>query len=280
MISFQKFSATYEEALKEVMRNWSPILQDELAVHNIGWGPDNFDFNNYLRCSVKRYYQVYLVLEKNDLNVRFCDVGGFFGVFPITLKMLDYSDVTMTEALQYYGAAFDPLFACIKKYGVNIIDIDMFQEQAKVGKSFDFISLMAVIEHYPHSLKILMQNLSNAMTEDGKLYIEVPNIAHFYNRLYFLFGRSPLTDISTKYNSAVPFIGHHHEFTSSELVKLADISRFTVINEYFYNYSDYLSSGINLSPLTLMYKLFTTFFKNTRECISVELKKNSTVVSS
>ncbi len=278
MVSFHKFSATYEEALREVMGNWSPVLQDELAVHNIGWGSDNFDFNNYLRCSVKRYYQIYLVLDNYDSNVRYCDVGGFFGVFPITLKMLGYSNVTMTEALQYYGEAFDPLFACIKAHDVNVMDVDMFQEQVEIREPFEFISLMAVIEHYPHSLKILMHNISNAMTEDGRLYIEVPNIAHFYNRLFFLLGRSPLADISTKYNSAVPFIGHHHEFTSSELEKLAEISNFSVINKNFYNYSDYFSSDISLRPLRLFYKIFTTIFKNTRECISVELKKNNAAI--
>jgi 2-polyprenyl-3-methyl-5-hydroxy-6-metoxy-1,4-benzoquinol methylase len=117
---------------------------------------------------------------------------------------------------------------------VEIFDYDPFEAEAALDRRFDVVTLMAVLEHYPHSHKILMKYISSLIRPDGKLYIEVPNIAYWPKRVSLLIGRTPLADI---YRSDVPFIGHHYEFTITELRELADLSGMKALAEDFYNYT-------------------------------------------
>ena len=58
-LTFQQFAAIYSETLEEVISFWNPAMQQELATHCVDWTPENFDFENYLRCSLKRYHLAY-----------------------------------------------------------------------------------------------------------------------------------------------------------------------------------------------------------------------------
>lgn len=165
-----------------------------------------------------------------------CDIGGFGGVFPIVMKKLGF-DMVMTEALKYYSAAFTPLFDAVRNAGVTIIDYDPFEDRPGFPDRFDAVTCMAVLEHYPHSPHFFMSNLESLVKPSGAIYLEVPNIAYWPKRAVMLLGKSPLPDISEIYSSAVPFIGHHHEYTMVELKKLASLSALEVKAEYAFNYS-------------------------------------------
>lgn len=266
-LAWRDFNEAYQSSVRAVFEHWNTEMQSEIALHCRGWSPDRFDFRNYLDASAVRFYKAYLTFAEED-DPRICDVGGFWGVFPVTLKELGY-DVTMTESLQYYGESFNPLFDYIRGRGVTIIDYDPFQPGGGLSVRFDMVTVMAVLEHYPHSLKTFMANVVSLLKPEGKLYLEVPNIAYWPKRIGLLRGLTPQTPIADIFNSETPFIGHHHEFTIAELRDLAVLSGLSVLTEDYYNYTpDALPSPKRVLRRPLQFLAFS-LLKESRECLAV-----------
>lgn len=243
-ISWDEFGAAYSRAVDDVLRYWTPEMQAEISAHNIGWHPSRYRFDTYLRASTVRYYNAYRrVVTAPDQ--RLCDVGGFWGVFPLALQRLGFR-VAMTEALRYYSSSFSGLFEYLASEGVEIIDYDPFEPASPLPGEFEGIFVMAVLEHYPHSLRDFMTNVLAGLAPAGRLHIEVPNIAYWPKRMSLLRGRSPLPAIGDVYASRLPFTGHHHEFTEAELRHLVQLSGLRVLAFDTYNYS---SEGTLLARL-------------------------------
>ncbi len=266
-VDFATFQDLYLEIFEIVYRHWTPAMQDRLACHCRAWGPDVFRFDEYLKKSVTRFYLAYQNLAADERAKSVCDVGGFWGVFPLTLQRLGY-DVTMTEALEYYDDVFTGLFHTIQDHGVTIADCDLFRPDSHPHSKFDFVSVMAVLEHYPHSLKPFMRNVVALLNPTGSLYLEVPNIAFLPKRLSMILGKSPLAPIRDIYESETPYIGHHHEFTMRELEDLAELSDLTVKNRHYINYTHPMNDFGSLIAHPLK-SLAYTFAPATRELISI-----------
>ena len=270
-LSFAAFDSVYQSSVDEIWPHWNEKMQAELALHCVAWGPGRMDFLNYLRLSSIRFYKAYCALIQTG-GRSVCDVGGFWGVWPVTAKKLGF-DVAMTEALKFYGESFKPLFEHLGQSGVDIFDFDPFDDNGRLPRQFDLVTVMAVLEHYPHSLKVLIENLKRITIANGHIYFEVPNIAYLPKRLRFLFGLTPLVNVSDIYLSETPFIGHHHEFTLAEMRDLARLSDLEIIKKEFYNYSP-----AGKDKFVLIYPLISLAFalsKTSRECIAVlcEIKK-------
>ncbi|HPQ70502.1 MAG TPA: class I SAM-dependent methyltransferase [bacterium] len=272
VVSQMEFSTVYRRVVDKIAPFVTPEIQAELARHNAGWKTGMTDFVVYLRLSEKRYYKAYRALAAHTTARRVCDVGGFWGVFSLVLQELGY-EVVMTEALKYYSNAFDDLFAAIRAGGVQIVDYDPFDERATPPADIDFVFLLAIIEHFPHSPLTFMHNVKRMLRPDGKIYVEVPNIAYWWKRWGLLRGETPLAPIEIVCESAVPFIGHHHEYTRVELETLANLCGMNIISRDDFNYSRqegfafYLFKGI---PLEYIFeKLAYAFFKNSREVLTM-----------
>lgn len=251
-----------------VYEHWTEQMQIELAAHCHAWGPGLSDFRDYLQVSSIRFYKAYRAIATSESNQRICDVGGFWGVFPLTLKKLGY-DVAMTESLQYYGDSFNGLFKVITDQGVTIYDYDPFEPASSLTERFDVITVMAVLEHYPHSLKTFMENIRSLLKPDGRLFIEVPNLAYWPKRTALMLGRTPLAQLTDIYLSEVPFIGHHHEFTMAELKDLVRLSGLTIVYEDYYNYTLGVAPRLKTRLRSPFMFLAFLFLKGSRECLSV-----------
>jgi 2-polyprenyl-3-methyl-5-hydroxy-6-metoxy-1,4-benzoquinol methylase len=177
----------------------------------------------------------------------------------------------LTESLRYYGTSFDGLFDYIRTQGVRIVDYDPFKP-GPVPHQYDIVTVMAVLEHYPHSLKVFMTNMTSMMLPTGTLYIEIPNIAYWPKRMSLLRGHTPLVDLENIYKSKTPFIGHHHEFTITELRKLVSWSDLEIVREFFYTYSvaESLWKRLRNKPLETTVQLL---WPETRECMAVLCQK-------
>jgi 2-polyprenyl-3-methyl-5-hydroxy-6-metoxy-1,4-benzoquinol methylase len=176
--------------------------------------------------------------------------------------------VAFTETLKYYDKSFDKLFDYLSNSGIDIIDADPFDKNFNVSKKFDIVSSMAVLEHYPHSPKLFFHNLLKILNKPGNLYIEVPNIAYYKKRRNFLIlGNTPLTNIQDIYNSAVPFTGHHHEYTYKELLFLLNTNNLKPDTINFHTYSDKFDiKYIFTSPVSTICQVA---FPSWREVISI-----------
>lgn len=270
-LPFQKFDAIYQDSVKLVFEYWTEQMQIELASHCHAWGPGLTDFRDYLQVSSIRFYKAYLAIAKGADTQRICDVGGFWGVFPLTMKKLGY-DVSMTESLQYYGDSFSGLFKCIRDHGVTIFDYDPFEPADAMTERFDVITMMAVIEHYPHSLRTFMGNIRSLMKPEGRLYLEVPNIAYWPKRVALLLGRTPLAQLADIFQSEVPFIGHHHEFTIAELRDLVRLSGLEIVYEDYYNYTIGAAPKFRTRLRSPIMFLAFPLLKESRECLAVLCK--------
>lgn len=256
----------YAETVEQVFAFWNADMQDAISKHCVGWSKERFDFKSYLKASSTRCYLAYRELISLPDAKSVCDVGGYWGVFPIVLKRAGF-DVSMTEALQYYGECFTPLFDFIRSQGVQVIDYDPFQPEAPTPGTFDAVTVMAVLEHYPHSLEVFMHSVKKMVRPGGHVYIEVPNLAFLPNRIRFAFGNSPLVPVEDIYQSAVPFIGHHHEFTARELDKVATLAGLTPLKSLAFNYSS--GNGIRSVLRQPIHSFFYMAFPNTRECLAL-----------
>lgn len=271
VVSKREFERVYKESLDRIFGFWTEKMQSEIAEHCHAYRPGAFDFKHYLEASSVRFYHAYLALMECRA-ARICDVGGFWSVYPLTLKKLGF-DITMTESLKYFSDAFKGLFEFVSSQGVKILDVDLFQDDIQIKEEpYDFVSAMAVIEHYPHSLALFMSNFKNLARSDGGLYLEVPNIAYFPKRMQFLKGKSPLADAGIIYRSKTPFIGHHHEYTIGELRALADLSELNIIKEIFFNYSNPWKSPVVAAKHPLQFLSYYCL-KDSRECIAVLCRK-------
>lgn len=265
-----KFKHAYLSAVADVLRKsrWSPELQREFSRHCVGWSPERFDFGEYLRKSLRRYQIAIAAMDRPAGLGRICDVGGFFGAFPLALARLGH-DVSMTEALRYYSKAFHPLFDYLRDEGVKIIDWDPFDRplEAEHGR-FDTVTLMAVLEHYPHSPEAILRNVRSIMSDRAALLVEVPNVAFWTRRINLLRGRTPLVPIADKWNSATPFIGHHHEYTMAELERLATLAGLPIRGRGSFNYS--LTGSLVRRMLTNPIQTIATgVIPDARECLFV-----------
>ncbi|MBA3806438.1 MAG: class I SAM-dependent methyltransferase [Acidobacteria bacterium] len=274
-LSWQAFNEVYQASVRRVLEHWTTQMQWEIASHCRGWSPDRFDFRDYLEASSVRFYRAYRAFTKAGDPPSICDVGGFWGVFPVTLRELGY-DVTMTESLQYYGGSFNPLFDYIRERGVTILDYDPFQPEARLIARFDVVTVMAVLEHYPHSLKPFMENVVSLLPPGGRLYLEVPNIAYWPKRIELLRGQTPQTPLADIFHSETPFIGHHHEFTLAELRELVASSGLSVISEDTYNYTPGSLPALKRVLRSPLQFLAFSLLKDSRECLAILCRREVT----
>jgi SAM-dependent methyltransferase len=269
--SFDAFDRIYQRVVDEVFGYWSMQMQARLAENCVGWAPGAYDFRNYLELSSVRFYRAYRQIVELAPGRRVCDIGGFWGVLALTLRELGLT-AAMTESLRFYGGAFSPLFDAIRKKGVEVVDFDPFAPGARLPSRFDAVTVMAVMEHYPHSLKAFLENVGALLGPDGILHLEVPNLAYWEKRVAMLRGETPLVDARMIYRSGVPFIGHHHEFTMAELKGLADLAGYRVMRDDYFNYS-LLSMGWKRKLRKPLETLAFALAPSTRECLSVTCRR-------
>lgn len=262
----ERFRATYLRSVSEVVAFWTPAMQEEIARHNQGWRVGVTDFGGYLRNSELRFWNAYEALCRGSSGSRVCDIGGFFGVFPLTLKRLGF-EMAMTESLQYYSDSFTDLFDFLRGQGVEIIDHDPFSGKPAPGAVFDAVTVLAVLEHYPHSLESFMRAVKAMVKPHGHIYIEVSNIAYWPRRWGLMRGRSPLVPIEEIFRSATPFLGHHHEFTHRELCALADLTELDVVESRHFNYS--FQGPLHMRLISDLPLTLASMQPDMRECLAI-----------
>jgi SAM-dependent methyltransferase len=93
--------------------------------------------------------------------------------------------------------------------------------------SVDCVYLSDVIEHLPHSPKALLNEIHRVLRPGGACITSTPNSVRLTVRLKILLGNSNWPRISDYFNE--PFhVGHHHEYTESELRYVHECAGFRI----------------------------------------------------
>lgn len=237
----------------------------DLSKNCWNYRPNVFSMKSYLEHSYFRYDLFYNLMKKYN-SKKVLNIGGYFGVFDLTMANLHY-DITLTEKYEYYGSLFKNVYDILISAGVKVLDIDPVTEQISIGQRYDTVLLLAVLEHIPHSPKLLFTNIKHLMNDEGILIIDVPNAAYWPKREKALRGK-PTLHIENIYRSDTPYTGHHHEYTLAELKSIVEAEGFEILDVICYNYSiNRPTSYIRYFPAIL--------FKTCRECITLVAKKVS-----
>ncbi|PKK88713.1 MAG: hypothetical protein CVV64_17480 [Candidatus Wallbacteria bacterium HGW-Wallbacteria-1] len=271
MMNKNEFRKIYLETAEKLIPLITTEIQTGMAAHNPLWSRNANDFSEYIRKSWIRYWialEGLISRERTPINVKVCDVGGFLGIFPLTLKKLGFKSVCMTETLEYYGDCMTPIFELLTSAEVEIIDFDPFSHKIPPMNDSGFTTCMAILEHYPHSPRQFMDQVTSITKSGGLIHIEVPNIAYFPKRMNFLMGRTPLVDIAAIHRAKVPFTGHHHEYTMAELTELLTLHDLKILRRECYTYSIENPDSLRFMLRHPLLHVSQKYFPDTREVLS------------
>lgn len=232
MVDLDEFRRVYRGVVSEIAPTIGRVELEKIAVHDrplAQWDPVQ-----YLERSEERCIRALQLLQPRvEGEPTVLEVGAFLGAFPLALARLEIS-VTVAERYDLYDGALDPVRTALEHAGVRVWDADFTAAEVE-NEPFGVVLNMAMVEHVAGSPRLLMTNLRNCCS--GWLVLEVPNVAYGYKRWQLLRGRTihpPLRDV---YESAVPFTGHHREYTAADLRELLELSRFRLDELTTFNYS-------------------------------------------
>ncbi len=216
-----------------------PVDLSAIAKHNVGWRTGNFNPKQYLLDSETRYLRALRVIQSAGAK-SVLDVGGFLAAFPLTLRRLGLS-VSIAEKFGYYDHALDGVADYLKSNGIEVIDIDFTEpgnDVEAISSRFDAVTCMAVAEHLAHTPMHLLENIRTVLKPGGALVFEVPNLAYWPRRFAFFFkGTTVLSPVGEVYYSAVPYTGHHREYTLADARYVVGQAGFEIVSEETFNFS-------------------------------------------
>ncbi len=191
------------------MPSYEPSLVDKES----GYG-DRAYAASYLRASsIRVFHAARMLKELGILNGRILDVGSYVGTFALPLQKLGYQ-VTF-DRYKAFGGAIDGYVDAMRRAGIEAFYSSVETEVEDLDKlgQFDAVISMAVIEHIPHTPRLFLESLAQHVRPGGILALDTPNHVRYWNRKAMDAGESVHQPIEQQYRSAIPFGGHHREYT-------------------------------------------------------------------
>lgn len=182
-------------------------------------GLDDYDWASYLRLSTIRMVRAYASLQHLGFTSgRLLDVGSYFGNFALLFRNIGFA-VEAMDSYEEYCPAFDSILDLLADRGIVIRDsADAGTNMANLSSdSYDVVLCMGVLEHVPHTPRLLLEGITRVLRPGGVLVLDTPNLAYIYKRQALAQGQSVFPPIELQYRTEIPFEGHHREYTISEV---------------------------------------------------------------
>ena len=122
------------------------------------------------------YIYISILSVRFNKNKSLLDLGCGKGYFLYFLRKLGYKNLTGVET-SISRASF------AKELTKLEISSDIYTGGKIMGKNYDFISLIHVLEHIENPFEFLDIMIEEAVKENGAVFIEVPNIDSFASRI-------------------------------------------------------------------------------------------------
>lgn len=179
----------------------------------------------YLMLKRFEYHREDAVYDLSEGSNKYLDIGC--GEGNLVFRMLDKTN--FAYGMDIAGTRIQKAGNCIKKLKskdksrVKFIIGDADEKLPFPENTFDCITMVASLEHFFDPYKALSET-ARILNKNGKLIVQVPNIAFIQRRLAILFGHLPVTSEDEKGWDG----GHLHYFTDSSLEKLLSDSGFLI----------------------------------------------------
>lgn len=203
-------------------------------------GLKGYDWTAYLRCSVARVVRAHRALNEHvPAGGRVLDFGSYFGNFALAFAAGGLK-VDAVDSYREYGAGLAPCVALQREAGVVVHDFaDLGYGLDSLRGTFDAVVCAGVIEHIPHTPKLLLETLTSVLKPGGVLVLDTPNLAYLYRRLALMEGQTIFPPIAQQYYTEVPFEGHHREYTVPEVQWMLAAIGHEMLSVETFNYSVY-----------------------------------------
>lgn len=201
-------------------------------------GLKGYDWTAYLRCSVARVVRAHRALNQHVVpGGRVLDFGSYFGNFSLAFAAAGFR-VDAVDSYREYGAGLAPCVALQRAAGVTVHDFaELGYGLESLHEEYDAVVCAGVIEHIPHTPKLLLETLTSVLKPGGILVLDTPNLAYLYRRLALMEGQTIFPPIAQQYYTEVPFEGHHREYTVPEVEWMLGAAGHEVLSVETFNYS-------------------------------------------
>jgi len=210
---------------------------DALALHSPAL--KGFDWSSYLQLSTIRMARTLHALRIQGVySGRIADIGSYFGNFSLLFSQNGY-EVTAVDSYSQYGSTLQPVINLLKSNGVAVRDFSELGTSLEKlpPESFDVVISMGVIEHIPHTPRLFLEAVNRILRPGGLLIIDTPNLGYLYTREKLSRGESIFCPLELQYETALPFEGHHREYTQQELLWMLKRIDHELLDLQMFNYS-------------------------------------------
>ena len=174
-------------------------------------------------------YELTLRTARDHGGGTLVDLGGYFGVIAHAVTRLGYR-AHLVDSYGPIGRDHPGLAEWWDRNGIAAHDIDLQAGDLRLpfdDDSVDLVTLLAVIEHFPNSPRLVLEEAHRILRPGGLLIVDTPNAGFFGTRVGFgLHGGGLWADVGELYQSDFPFPGHKRCYNRQELVQVLNWAGF------------------------------------------------------
>lgn len=185
---------------------------------------------------IVRYFDQRTLKDKSTIKI--LEIGTFTGIVSIALARIGYS-VTATDIPEYMTDDYLQKFHDnhVETHAINLRQYSLPFENAE----FDAVIICETLEHLNFNPLPVLLEINRVTKEGGLLYLTIPNLTQFKNRLRMLLGLSYRDSIEAyskqlgKDNGLRVSI-HWREYTKKEAMEMLTICGYSLLIHKYYHY--------------------------------------------
>lgn len=185
-----------------------------------------------------RYLKIISYIDKNvSKENKILDLGTFFAIIPVSLRLLGYKNIDIMDDPKLFKNNCTASYIDFLKnhFGLQFKDFNSLNE---FKSNYDVITFTSVIEHINDTPKPVLQNIWQALKNEGELILDTPNLLSLRKRIMFLLGRPLYEKIVNFFNSESPYSGHYREYSFKEIKYMLETIGFQIKHNEFFNLTD------------------------------------------